>query len=344
MLRNEYVPFVSIIVPARNEEGNIVAKLENLLSLDYPRGHIEILVGNDASVDRTSALVRSFESSGVHLVDSYVRQGKSAMQNALVAKSKGDVLVFTDADCLLPTDSVRRLLENMGDPAVGLVTNTPVFTNSDETEVVRNEGLYWRYEKWLREQESERGLLAMASGSLFAIRRKLWHPLDPNLGDDFVLPLQVVRAGYRNVLEKNTSARTCLSQSQPRTMLGMKKRIICKDFRGLLAFRDCLNPLKSGRVAVSLFSHKLLRWTVPYFMLGAFLANLLLLGRPPYSLLFCGQVMFYSLAGAGFMLESRHIRSPLSVLSSLCLVNFAALLGTLAGFSRGNAGQWETVR
>lgn len=343
-LKKACEPLISIIVPARNEEKNIVAKLDNLLSLDYPHGRLEILVGNDASTDRTSSLVRCFESPRVFLVDSVVRQGKSTMQNALVARSKGDILVFTDADCLFPLDSLRRLVENMADPSVALVTNSPVFTNPHESGVVMNESLYWRYEKWLRRQESDRGLLTMASGSLFAMRRNHWHPLDPDLGDDFVLPLRVVRAGYRNVLETRTAARTFLGQNQPLSMLGMKMRIIHKDFRGLLRFRDRLNPLKAGRIAVALFSHKLLRWAVPYFMMSVFVTNLFLLDDPVYASLFWGQVLFYALAGAGFMLESRHIRSPLSILSSLCLVNFAALLGTLGCFSRGNAGQWETVR
>jgi len=344
VLKKACEPFVSIIVPARNEEKNIVAKLENLLSLDYPRDRFEILVGNDASTDRTPTLVRDFDSSGVLLVNSSIRQGKSAMQNALVAQSKGEVLAFTDADCLLPCDALRRLMENLSDPSVGLVTNSPVFTNPEASGVVKNEGLYWRYEKWLRQQESDRCLLAMASGSLFAVRRELWRPLNPNLGDDFVLPLQVVRAGYRNILETRTAARTFLGQDRPRSMLGMKMRIIRKDFRGLLMFRNCLNPLKSGRIAIALFSHKLLRWAIPYFMIGALVANLFLLGDPVYASFFWGQALFYCLAGAGFMLESHEIHSPLSVLSSLCLVNCAALLGTLGSFSRRSAGQWETVR
>lgn len=336
--------FVSILVPARNEEKTIVAKLQNLLSLDYPPDQFEILVGNDASTDRTASLVRDFPNSLVRLIDFPARQGKSAVQNALVARSRGDVLAFTDADCLLPPESLLRLSDNLADPDVGLVTNSVVFTNQWESEVVENEGLYWRYEKWLRLQESDRGMLAMASGSLFMMRRSLWRPLAHNLGDDFVLPLEVIRAGFRNVLEACVSASTPLGQSDSRTMLQMKMRIISKDFRGLLRYRECLNPCRSGRVALALFSHKLLRWSVPYFMFGAFLTNLFLLHSPVYILLFCLQVVFYLLAIAGFLLQSRKFRSPLSILSSLCLVNLAALLGTLSCFFGRQAGHWETVR
>ena len=337
-------PFVSVIVPARNEERSIAGKLENLLALDYPSEKLEILVGNDASTDGTAALVRGFENPAIHLIDCQTRQGKSAMQNLLVERAQGEILAFTDADCLLPSSALRRIVENMGDPRVGLATNCAVITNEQETAIAKNEGLYWRYEAWLRRQESDRGLLAMASGSLFAMRRNLWRPLDPSLGDDFVLPLGVARAGYRNVLETRISARTTLGQSRPHSMLRMKMRIISKDFRGLLKNADCLNPFKSGRVAIALWSHKLLRWAIPYFMLAAFVANLFLLRDPVYLFLFAVQILFYGLSIAGLLLESYEIHFPLSVISSLCLVNFAALLGTLHCFSRRTAGQWETVR
>jgi cellulose synthase/poly-beta-1,6-N-acetylglucosamine synthase-like glycosyltransferase len=342
--REGWEPFVSVIVPARNEERSIAGKLENLLALDYPRQKLEILVGNDASSDGTASLVRGFENPAIHLIDCQNRQGKSAMQNLLVARAQGEILAFTDADCLLPSSALRRIVENMADPRVGLATNCAVITNEQETAIAKNEGLYWRYEAWLRRQESDRGLLAMASGSLFAMRRILWRALDPSLGDDFVLPLHVARSGYRNVLETRISARTTLGQSRPHSMLRMKMRIISKDFRGLLKNADCLNPFKSGRVAIALWSHKLLRWAIPYFMLAAFVANLFLLRDSFYAFLFALQILFYSLSIAGLLLESREIRFPLSVISSLCLVNFAALLGTLHCFSRRTAGQWETVR
>lgn len=344
ILRKQQRPFVSIIVPARNEEKNIRGKLENLLLLDHPMDRLEILVGNDASTDETGRLVREFRHPAVQLIESPVRRGKSAVQNALVARARGDTLAFTDADCLLPADSLPKLLENLHDPSVGLATNSVEFTNRRESTVVENEGLYWRYEKWLRLQESERGLLGMASGSLFVMRRELWRPLDPNLGDDFVLPLEVIRSGFRNVLDPRVSARTPLGQSNPQSMFRMKSRIISKDFRGLLRFKDCLNPLRTGAVAVGLLSHKLLRWAVPYFMVGALLTNLFLLKDHTYMIFFWLQVIFYTLAATGFLLLMRRIRSPLSILTSLCLVNLAALFGTMSCLWRRPAGQWETVR
>src|SRR5262249_13242610 len=152
-------------------------------------------------------------------------QGKSLIQNALVPFAKGGILVFTDADCFLPVNALRILAQNFADPEIGLVTNCAAIQNQEETSTAEGEGLYWRYERWLRMQESERVILAMASGSFFAMRRSLWAPLDANVGDDFALPLRVAKAGYRNVLDTRVSAITVLTQNRPGSMFRMKMRI-----------------------------------------------------------------------------------------------------------------------
>jgi len=195
-------PLVSFIVAAHNEESAIADKLRNVLASDFPRRQMEVLIGSDGSSDRTEEIVRKFRADGVGLISFPQQQGKSAMQNRLVAAASGEVLVFTDADSLLAPDSLGLLLENFADPGVGIVTSHPRYLNGTATAVAENESLYFRYEGWLRERESAQGLLAMASGPLFAMRRPLWRPLDPNLGDDFVLPLRAAEAGFRNILDR----------------------------------------------------------------------------------------------------------------------------------------------
>jgi cellulose synthase/poly-beta-1,6-N-acetylglucosamine synthase-like glycosyltransferase len=338
------LPDLSIVVPAHNEEKTIQMKLDNLLALDYPKDKVEILVGSDGSTDRTESIVRGYADRGVRLVSSLGRRGKSSIQNEIVDLSGGSVLVFTDADCLLSADALLLMTQNLADPEVALVTSCAVISNKGETGVAESEGLYWRYERWLRLQESERGLLAMGSGSLFVMRREFWTRLDPNVGDDFVLPLQVARAGYRNVLETQTSTSTRLTQNRFDSMLRMKMRIISKDLRGLLQNSACLNPLKTGTLACSLWSHKLLRWAVPYFLIGLFVSNLFLAGHEPYAAFLVAQVLFLALSVAGVFFGERRFRFPLSVVSSFCLVNLAALLGTLHCMLFRTAGHWNTVR
>jgi cellulose synthase/poly-beta-1,6-N-acetylglucosamine synthase-like glycosyltransferase len=342
--RGDDTPSISVIIPAHNEESGIEAKLTNLLSLDYPRERVEILVGSDGSSDRTQEIVERFAGEGVGLISFPQQQGKSAIQNGLVAVASGSILVFTDADCLLPPNAFRCLVQNFADARVGLVTARPKYVNARDIATVQNEGLYLRYETWLRKQESERGLLAMASGSLFAMRRSLWRPLDTNLGDDFLLPLRVARAGIRNVIEAQVAASTSLSQTDPEAMLRLKVRVISKDLRALLANPALLNPIRYGGLAIGLWSHKLLRWFVPYFLLALLASNFWLLHERFFQIAFALQAAFYALAGAGFVLRGRADRFPWSVPMSFCVVNFAAMLGTLKCLSGRTSGVWKPER
>lgn len=335
-------PFVSVIVAAHNEQACIEGKLQNLLALDYAREQVEILVGSDGSSDRTEEIVRRFAREGVGLISFPHQHGKSAMQNSLVAHASGEVLVFTDADCLLPANGLTYLVEHFADPRVGLVTACPRFQNSGDSSIAANESIYLRYETWLRERESDLGLLAMASGSLFAIRRSLWQPLDARFGDDFVLPLRVLRAGLVNRLDRRVVATTNLSQVSPAAMLRMKTRIIAKDFSALLAHRDLLNPVGHGRVAAALWSHKLLRWLVPYFLLVMFAANIALLSRLACRVLFAAQIAFYVASCFGYWARSR--RGLWSIPASFCLVNLAALVGTLKALAGRSSGAWKPDR
>jgi cellulose synthase/poly-beta-1,6-N-acetylglucosamine synthase-like glycosyltransferase len=338
------MPTVSIIIPAHNEELVIEAKLTNLFALDYLPERVEILVGSDGSSDRTQQIVERFAREGVGLVSFPQQQGKSAIQNGLVALASGEILVFTDADCLLPKHALRRILENFADGRVGLVTAYPKYVNACETVTAENEGLYLRYETWLRRQESERGLLAMASGSLFAVRRSLWEPLDRHLGDDFVLPLRVARAGQVNVIDPRVGVCTRLSQNTPSTMLALKVRIISKDLRALLADCALLNPFRYGATAIGLWSHKLLRWLVPYFLLATLATNSFLVGSRLFQIALGAQLVFYGIAIAGFALPGRAAKLPWSVPMSFCVVNAAALLGTVKCIAGGTSGVWVTER
>ncbi len=167
-------PSISVVVAAFNEEKVIEEKITNLLASNYPRSKIEILIGDDGSTDRTREIVGRYKARDVRLITGEERRGKSAIQNDAVTAAAGSILVFSDADCLISPDTLQDVVDNFADPGVGLVTGTAAFVNSNETEVTRNENLYSRYEKWIRQQESDRGLLAAASGSFFALRRSLF--------------------------------------------------------------------------------------------------------------------------------------------------------------------------
>jgi cellulose synthase/poly-beta-1,6-N-acetylglucosamine synthase-like glycosyltransferase len=336
------LPPVSIIVPAHNEEHAIRTKIENLLASDYPKEKIEILIGNDGSSDGTEKIVGGYAKDGVGLVSFPQQHGKSAIQNSLVALASGEVLVFTDADCLFAPSALRILVSHLNNPSVGLVTGRPIFVNCDETDATRNEGIYLRYETWLRDQESRRGLLAMASGSLFAMRRELWRLLDKTFGDDFALPLHVSRSSFLNVLEPRATATTVLTQNRPHSLFHMRVRIISKDLAALLANRSLLNPFRFFGISMALWSHKLLRWFVPYFLLALFISNLALLREPFFAMVFAMQVVFYAFATIGLLRESDS--RVLSAPASFCVANAAAFIGTLNCLFGRTFALWKPTR
>jgi cellulose synthase/poly-beta-1,6-N-acetylglucosamine synthase-like glycosyltransferase len=337
-------PLVSVIIPAHNEESVIAAKIENLLSSDYPREQIEILIGSDGSSDATEGIVQRYSNDGVGLLSFPQHQGKSAIQNGLVAASSGDILIFTDADCMLPSGALSYLVEHFDDERIGLVTGSPRYQNCDETNVTQNESRYLRYETWLRAQESNRGLLTVASGSLFALRRSLWKPLDPTWSDDFALPLQVALAGMRNVLDSRVVPVTRLTQNLPGSMFNLKVRIVSKDLRTVLAHRRLLNIFRYRGIAVGLWSHKLLRWLVPYF-LAVTLASSVFLCRTTFFLgVLILQMILYGAALAGFLQRRGAAGFLLYIPMAFCVVNFAALLGTARCLLGQTSGKWKPVR
>jgi cellulose synthase/poly-beta-1,6-N-acetylglucosamine synthase-like glycosyltransferase len=344
MHRERVQPLVSVIVPAHNEERNIATKLQNILMLAYPRECLEILVGSDGSTDRTEQIAREFTSERLRLIVHPAQRGKSTIQNELINLSSGSILVFTDADCVLDRDSLQNAVDNFADPEVGLVTGKPLYSNPGETHITQNESVYLRYESWIRQQESDRGLLSAATGSFFAVRRSLWRPLTSNVGDDFVLPIQVAIQGSQNVFEPGAIVCTQLTQNDVGSMLRLKRRIVSKDLHGLWENRESLNPLCTGRFAIAIWSHKLLRWLVPFFLILMLVSNAVLASHPLYSAFLSLQVVFYLLAALGFFVTTSAARRCCSVPLSFCIVNMAAFLGVLECARGRTSGAWRPVR
>lgn len=337
-------PSVSLVVAAFNEERTIRAKIENTLALAYPKDKVEIIVVSDGSTDATDEIVRGFEENGVRLVRLHSNEGKSGAQNRGVAVATGEIVLFSDADIELEPDMLNAIVAPFNDSQVGCVIGRIAYTTPDETGTSLGEGLYWRYEVYLRQKESDLGNLAMGSG-LLAIRRDLFEPLDRDVGEDFVLPIKTALRGRRVVYEPAAVGRTVLYQSRSRDMFRTRVRIITKDLRGLFSCKAILNPFIHPVYAWGLVSHKLLRWLVPYFLIGVFFAAIELHALPLYRYLVVLQIIFYYLAVMNLLLESmqRDIRS-LYVFSSFFLVNSAAFVGVLRFVAGKKSGRWQPVR
>jgi cellulose synthase/poly-beta-1,6-N-acetylglucosamine synthase-like glycosyltransferase len=330
--KEDYLPSVTVLLAVFNEEEAIRRKLENLLALEYPKEKLDILVASDGSTDKTNEIVREFADRGVRLFISEHRKGKSATQNEAVKLVNSDILAFTDADTVLDSKFLTKIIQPFADPAVGCVTGLFLLRREGSGTISESQGFYWKYETAMRAIESRIGILPTASGGGMVIRRELFKPLDSQYGEDCVVPLDVILQGYRVMHEPEALAYDA-SPSSIKGELKTRIRMTLRNWTGTLSRKQLLNPFKYPLVSLSLTSHKLLRWLTSFFLLFILILNLFLLRHPLYQLLFIFQIVFYGLAVIGFILErrSRHLRI-FTVPFSFCLANLGMFIGVIKSF------------
>lgn len=333
-----FTPNVTLFIAAYNEEKVIGEKLDNAIHLNYPKGKFEVIVVSDDSSDRTNEIVESYANkySNVRLNVVKGRQGKTAALNKSVELANGEVLVFSDANSMYEKDALLHLVQHFSDDSVGGVCGELILLNSTNSSIGESEGAYWKYEKLLKQLETKTGTSIVANGSIYAIRKLLFKPMNPNVGDDMQNPLIIIHQGKRFVYEPNAITKEETS-TQSKEEFGRKVRIVTRSFTGIMHYAYTLNPFKNFDFFYKYLSHKLLRWLVPYYMIIVFFLNLLLIEQPFYMILFVLQVLFYLLAILGLKLKSKLTYIPYY----FCLVNYAALLGTLRALTGKRQSTWK---
>jgi len=334
-------PVVSLIIAAHNEEAVLREKLENSLAIDYPDKRLEIIVASDGSTDATEEIARSFFERGVRLHKVLERGGKTQAQNEAVRLASGEFLVFSDANSMYEEQALKNLLRPFADAAVGCVCGELRYANPDGDAAGKGEGIYWRYEQFLKGRESALSSTLGANGSIYALRRELFEELSADIITDFIMPLRVWRRGFRVVYEPSAVAEeqsggTFSDEFRRRT------RIIARSLHGLWTERGVLNPFAHGFFAFQMFSHKLLRWVVPLALVVALASNALLLDEVLYRVLFALQLGIYGLALLGNLFSSSLGRfAPFYVPAHFCAINAGALLGFLSFVSGRRYRVWK---
>lgn len=336
-------PSVSLIIPAYNEAAVIAEKLENTFALDYPRELLEIIVVTDGSDDRTPDIVRAYAVRGVRLLHQPERRGKIAAMNRAVPYASGEVLVFSDANAMIEPQAIRALVANFADPQVACAGGVKRIRTRASVQA-RGESAYWRYEAYLKKLDSQVNTAIGAIGELFAIRRALYRPLAEDLIiEDFVMTMELVARGWRVVYEPAAVTWEDASPSL-RGEWRRRSRIAAGGFQALGRLKEIVNPLHSF-AAFQFFSHKVLRWLAPFFMLGALCANLGLLHLPFYRVLFALQVIFYALALLGGVLQIFNIHLWLvQVPFYFCFANATSLGGFYKFVTNTQPATWTKAR
>jgi hypothetical protein len=322
---------VSLIVAAYREEAVIAAKVANALALDWPRDRLEVIVAVDGGGDATAELARA---AGADRVLELPRGGKIRAQDAAVRAASGELLAFSDANALWAPDALRALAAPFADPAVGYACGSVEFTNEAGT---NQEGLYWRYELWLRAQESALASVTAGNGAIYAVRPDSYVEVDPIMGHDLSLPFQVVKAGRRAVFAPGARATEKMVPSiegewaRKRRMMSHGWPIVVRG--GLLDPRG-YPPLYALMIA----SHRLLRYGTPLLHVIAGVATLALLGRGRvYALAAAAQAALLAGALAGARVPAR----PLLVARYYVLTTAALAAGLYDWLRHGTEAGWE---
>ena len=334
------LPFVSLLVAAHNEEADIEARVKNALAMQYPPDKFEIVIASDGSTDRTNEIVGRYVGRNVRLLAFSANRGKAAVLNDAFPELRGSVIVLSDANTHMEPDAIRRLATWFADPAIGVVCGRLILTDPRTGRNV--DGVYWKYETFLKKCESRLGALLGSNGAIYAIRRGLFPGVrDGTIIDDFVIPLEARRlSGCRIVYD---TAAVAWEETAPdiQSEFRRRARIGAGGFQSLGILWPLLNPLH-GWVAFTFFFHKILRWVCPFCLIVALVANLCLLAHPLYQGLMGMQVAFYATAVLANWAPSQPKFLRLLKLPTMFVgMNLALLVGFFRWAGGTQKGTWR---
>jgi len=262
-------PHVSVIVTAFNEKERIMEKIENILSIEYPKDKIEIIIASDGSTDGTNEIISNYAGKGITLLPIPFRGGKESAQKEAVKLSKGEILVFSDVSTMIEPNGIEQIVYNFADPEVGCVSSRDLVIGPDGAP--GGEGFYVRYEMWLRGLESRVSSLVGLSGSFFAARRVVCEDFAEDLDSDFRTLLNSVKTGKRGIIDP-VAIGYYRDISDPRKEFDRKVRTVLRGITVFFRNTEFLNIFKYGLFSYQYLCHKLLRWLVPLFMITSVLA------------------------------------------------------------------------
>ncbi len=351
-----FLPKVTLVVPAYNEMSCIEAKVKNTFGLDYPADLMEVLFVTEGSNDGTSEYINSLKSnySNLRMIGGDTRRGKIEAMNIAIKTINTPIVIFTDANTNLNNQVIKNIVRHFQDPVVGAVAGEKrIETEGSEAAAGAGEGLYWKYESFLKKLDTELYSVVGAAGELFAVRTHLFGEVEKDtLLDDFIVSLRIAASGYRVIYEPNAYASERPSFSIQEEMK-RKIRIAAGGFQSIARLDYLWNIFRFGLLSFQYVSHRAMRWAVAPFCLPLiFLLNLILffvdtnlIKQPTYQLIMLAQIAFYLMAIIGYYLENKKIRvKALFVPFYFSFMNYCAIKGYFRYRNGLTSGIWEKAK
>ena len=344
-----FTPQCTLIIPAFNEEQIIDQKIKNTLSLEYPKDLLNIIIVTDGSTDHTPAIAQKHKE--VEVLHSPKRQGKTHAMLRAAYKSSSSIIIFSDANTMLSVNAIKELVIFFQDLQTGCVAGEKSIVHAPKARPIQaSEGLYWRWEAFIKKQESRFHSTMGAAGELFAIRRELIAPLhEDTILDDFLLSMHVAGERKRIRYTEKAVAQEAGSASRKDEM-ERKTRIAAGAFQAVARIKILKQPLRYPLQFWQLLSHKLLRWLfVPWMLVVLLVTNLMLVINQPnitlYILLGVLQLLFYALAIISLPFQNRENQHAwLFFPGYFILMNTAIILGAVRFFSKKQSATWQRVQ
>lgn len=352
---SDYAPKTTLLIAAYNEKDFIEEKIKNSFEINYPKDKLQILIVTDGSSDGTPNIVRSYEKLGIQLFHEDKRSGKMAAINRVMQFATGEIVVFSDANNIYQADTIQKLVEPFADPKVGAVSGSKTIEKGDG-ELGNSEGLYWKYESFIKKHESRFSSCTSVAGEILAVRKNVFiNPPDDIVADDFFTAMNTLRQGYRLVYAEDAKSKERISISAKDEIV-RRKKINAGRYQSISKSAEILP--RNIILIWQIVSHKFLRLFVPFFMISAFLLNIiavvlpyqkptnwLFLSSPIGEIILALQVLFYVLAFIGTFIGKQQGNSKLRLLfylpTFLVNSNYAALQGFLQFIKRKPSHLWE---
>lgn len=341
-----YEPEVSLVIPCYNEADIIREKVLNSLGLDYNRNKLKLFFITDGSTDNFREVLIEFPE--VNLLHEDRRGGKTAAENRAMKWIDTPVVIFSDANTLLNKDAVKNIVRHFKHEDVGCVSGEKrVLSDEKDTASAAGEGIYWKYESFLKKLDSELYSAVGAAGELVAFRTVLYQDLpEDTILDDFMQSMLIASKGYKIIYDPEAYALESGSASVAEE-LKRKIRISAGGWQSMQRLWGKITPFKQPLLYFQYLSHRVLRWTVtPFLLILVFVMNFFLLDEGwVYAVVLVGQILFYLAATVGYVLENRQIRMKLLFVPFyFCVMNYAVIAGFFRFLKGGQKSTWEKAK